>query len=237
MEISPLYQVLIYLEHNGQADIAEIKSWGNAVSRGILGKMEAMRLIDRKTDNESTQFMLSNKGYSFLNSVLDVLHRSVEHWDNKWRVVWFSIPEKERPKRDKFRRALEGLGLRPVLGSAWITPLNLKNEIIKITSDLKIGNSYIMLETENVYGTDREALLSAWDFNKYRLYFEAFITRSTELLNKKSEVGLLELKKLVFEYALILNGEPRLPIELMPKDWPEFRAGLIYKKIRRLILQ
>lgn len=237
MKISPLYQVLIYLEHNGQANADEIKKWGSAVSRGILGKMEAMELIDRLAKDNSVYFSLSNKGYVFLNSVLDVLHRGVKHWDNKWRVVWFSVPEKERPKRDKFRRALEGFGLRPVLGSAWVTPLDLKSDIGSAAKKFNVGNSYILIEAENLFGMDRKTLIGAWNFNKYRVFFEEFISRATKLLNQRPRPGLLELKALVFEYALILNGEPRLPIELMPKDWPEFRASLIYKKIRRLITQ
>ena len=56
-----------------------------------------------------------------------------------------------------------------------------------------------------------------------------------ELFLKNRDASSFEVKKIIFKYALILGNQPKVPIELFPKDWPEFRANLVYKKIRRLI--
>jgi phenylacetic acid degradation operon negative regulatory protein len=234
MNISPLYQVLIYFEDRGEANIEDIKKWGIAVSRGVLGKMEAMGLIEGKKTETTTVYRLSSKGYEYLNKVLDAIHHGTKHWDGKWRMVWFSIPENERPKRDKFRRFLEAQGFKPTLSSLWISPLDLTNNVLSYIKKNALEKYVLAVETSNIYSMQTEDLLKAWDFEQYRSMFENYILHCEEIL-KTNRQNRFELKKLIFEYALILNSQPKLPIELLPKDWPMFRASLYYKRVRRLI--
>ncbi len=234
IQITPLYELLIYLEDKKSIAPKDLEKWGKNVSRGILGKMEAMDLIVKENVTGEVKITLSKKGYLFLNSILDALHKSIVHWDSKWRIVWFSIPESRRPIRDKFRRTLESIGMRPVLGSLWISPLSVGGEVISCARKFGIYEKVIYIETDHVEGLSQSQILSAWDFDKYKQYYEGFIEKADQFLSSKQEVdSRMYLKKLIFEYALILNNEPNLPIELFPNDWPKFRAQLMYKKIRR----
>lgn len=234
MNISPLYEILIYLEDKRHANLNEIKSWGISVSRGVLGKMEAMHLIESVKIGDDSQLKLSKNGYDFLNSILDQIHKQTQHWDMKWRIVWFSIPEKNRPMRDRLRRHLEFLGMRPILNSLWITPLDIKEKIIKHIEKNNLNHHVFFVETEQIYGISLESILKSWNFEKYRAYYEEFMQKADKILSKHDSSNF-EKKKLIFEFASILNCEPQLPIELMPKDWPKFRATLYYKRIRRSI--
>lgn len=230
-----MYEVLIYLEDEKSADWEKLKEWGAAVSRGVLGKMEAMGLVSKKeTENKHFVYSLSPNGYKLLNSTLDVLHKEVYHWDGRWRIVLFTISEKKRPQRDKFRRRLEALGLRPILNSAWITPMDNKQKIRDAAVQFGMSNQFILIETSEIFGLTNNDILKTWDFTKYRSYFEDFI-ESSEKIIKDTGRSSFEIKRMIFEYALILNNEPQVPIELVPKDWPKFRANLQYKKLKRLI--
>jgi len=234
MEISPLYQILIYLEDKRSASLDEIKNWGIAISRGVLGKMEAMGLVESTETNGKIVLKLSQRGYEFLNSILDQIHKDVVHWDGKWRMVWFSIPERERSSRDKFRRFLESLGLKPILNSLWITPLDVKEQVSKYVQKNHLTNRVLLTETEILEGMDTLEILKAWNFDKFRVLYEEFMKKVDLILSSKDSENF-EKKKLIFEYASILNCEPQLPIELLPRDWPRFRAGLYYKRLRRTI--
>lgn len=234
MEISPLYQILIYLEDKGSATLDEIKSWGIAVSRGVLGKMEAMYLVEKTNGPQTISYKLSRKGYEFLNSILDQIHKETQHWDGKWRLVWFSIPEKQRSKRDKFRRYLESLGLKPILNSLWITPVPIKNKLSSYISKHNLNQMVVFVESATIMGLESQQIIAAWDFDVFRLYYNDFMSKADQILNSPQK-NTFELKKLIFEYATILNCEPNLPIELMPRDWPRFRANLYYRKIKRAI--
>ncbi|MCX6809445.1 MAG: hypothetical protein NTZ65_01690 [Candidatus Berkelbacteria bacterium] len=235
MNISPLYELLIFIEDRGSVSISDIQKWGKELSRGILGKMEAMKLIDKKETPEK-QYSLSDSGHKFLNSVLDTIHRPVLHWDSKWRFVWFSIPEKTRSKRDKFRRFLEGIGMKPILNSLWVGAIDQKQIILNEISRLNIQDRILFVETENPSGISKKDILNGWDFETSRSHYEEFIVKCNEYF-PDSYKDSYKTKKLIFEYALILNTEPNLPIELLPDNWPKFRAQLQYKKIKRLLVK
>lgn len=232
--LTALYEILIYIEDKGTVSLEEIKMWGNAVSRGVLGKMEAMGLVQKDIKGERTLYKLSQDGYRFLNSILDALHQNVIRWDGKWRFVWFSISENKRPKRDKFRRYLEALGLKPILNSAWVTPLDLSDEIIKYSRKLQIEDNVLFVEAAKIAGVTQDTLLKAWNFDKYKHELESFINDSQALLNDH-KISRFELKKMIFRYAMVLNNQPKVPTELMPKDWPYLRSQMQYKRIKRLI--
>jgi len=236
VEISPLYEQLIYLEDKRVVTADELRSVNPARFAGVIGKMEVMGLVERQQQDGVKNYRLSEHGYRFLNSVLDTIHSSTLHWDRKWRLLWSSVPEKNRRTRDKLRKALEGLGLRPALRSLWVTPLDLKDRLIETVEQLEIQEQTVIVEAEEGTGISTAALVKAWDFNKCRSLYEDFITQSDQLIHDREQrESPNEIKKLIFQYALILNNEPRLPIELLPKDWPKFRAQLQYKKLRRLL--
>lgn len=230
MGISPLYEVLVFIEDKGTAQVGELTVHTKNQIRGILGKMEAMKLVEK----DENGYSLSKSGQSFLNSILDVVHCSTQHWDGKWRFVSFSISEKNRSKRDKFRRELEGLGLKPYLNSYWITPLDLSDKIVSKATVLKIQDDILILETDHIVGKQDADLVKTWDFEKSRKLFEEFSTDSESLITNPKRTSY-DIKIMIFKYALILNSQPQLPIELMPKDWPQFRANLQYKRVRRLL--
>ncbi len=52
-----------------------------------------------------------------------------EHWDKKWRMVLFDVPEKTRWIRDAFRHHLNQLGFYEFQKSVFIHPFDCQNEI------------------------------------------------------------------------------------------------------------
>lgn len=234
MNISPLYELLIFIENSKEADYQDLKIFSPAILRGVLGKMEAMKLIEKSVQSK---FRVSKEGQRTLNLVLDSLHESTRHWDSKWRFVSFSIPESQRSLRDKFRRFLDQLGVKMIMTGLWITPLDQKTIIEKEAKKLEILKNLIIIESENIItGISSEELKNLWDFDKSKMEIYDFIDESEKYLKSK-EKSAFETKKLIFKYALILSNQPKLPIELFPADWPQFRANLAYKKIRRLLAQ
>ena len=50
-------------------------------------------------------------------------------WDNKWRLVFFDIPEKYRWGRDSLRKKLKELGFFELQKSVFIFPYECKDEV------------------------------------------------------------------------------------------------------------
>lgn len=234
MQLTPLYQLLIKIEDSKRVSLSDLEYVNPAILRGILGKMEAMKLVVK---DETGYYSISKKGQDLLNSILDNLHKSTLHWDQKWRFVSFSIPESKRSLRDKYRREIEAMGLKMILTGLWITPLDLKDQLEQKAKDLGIFSNFMLIESSDIStGISQEQLRNLWPFDKSRQEIYDFINDSTNYLAQKQKISF-ETKKLIFKYAMILENQPKLPIELFPSDWPQFRAQLVYRKVRRLLSQ
>jgi len=66
MKLSPLYEALIFIEDQKKSSLSDLSFLPNAVLRGILGKMEAMKLIEKM---EVSFFKISPNGQALLNSI------------------------------------------------------------------------------------------------------------------------------------------------------------------------
>jgi len=228
--LSPLYKFIVFLEEKGKVDEGELGFKSDKTSRGVIGKMDALKFISRN----ATKISLSDNGYKFLNSILSSLHKSVEHWDGKWRIVYFSTPETKRSSRDRFRRELEALGFRPIIKGLWFSPMPLLEEVKKAEKRCSMAGMVVLIETAHVSSINEQALQRAWDFEKSRKDFDEFIKLSEEALKEKTQ-DRVKVKQLIFYFALVLAREPNLPIELLPKDWPKYRAMLMYKRLKNLL--
>jgi len=169
-----------------------------------------------------------------LNSILDAIHTPISHWDGKWRIVYFSTPENLRARRDKFRRDIEAAGFRPIIKGLWFSPIHSKSLYQRLVDINKMNGMTLFIESGPITEIDVTKVSSAWDFESHKKNFENFISKAEEFIATRDQ-DKIAAKELIFYYALIMNNKPQLPIEFLPNDWPEFRAKLMYKKLRRFI--
>lgn len=229
--LSPLYKIIIFLEEKGEVKSSSIDMIDKKSLRGVVGKMEAMKLIKRNGD----KICLSENGFSYLNSVLDAIHKPTMHWDGKWRIVYFTTPENIRKRRDKFRRVIEQIGFRPLIKGLWFSPTVDCGLIKKIISENDMNGMAVVLESQDVYGISPENIAESWQFSAHRIKYEEFIKLSENFFSSSTKDNFIA-KQLMFKFALLLNSELQLPIELLPKDWPKYRAKLMYKKLKNAVL-
>ena len=60
-------------------------------------------------------------------------------WDEKWRVLIFDIPEKQRGLRDRVRSLLQSFGFVRLQDSVWVYPHNCEDFIALLKAELRIG--------------------------------------------------------------------------------------------------
>ena len=94
------------------------------------------------------------------------------------------------------------------------------------------SNVLIFKTNEIISGLSVNEFAKLWNFEKSKEEIYKYIEDAEKYLVQPDKKNF-ETKKMIFRYALILENQPKLPIELFPKDWPQFRASLIYKKVRR----
>lgn len=116
----------------------------------ILRRFRLNGLVETiKKTNAAEQFSLSKKGkihwlkYQFHNLHL----KKSKHWDKKWQIVLFDIPETQKKIRDALRRKLKNLGFLEFQKSVFIYPFPCKNEINFIINFYNIEENVYYLET------------------------------------------------------------------------------------------
>lgn len=141
-----------------------------AVAPNVLKAMEQMDLIPVRREKEiiarsrerllkrgmlkyqGGRLRLTPKGEKMLDmyTLRDNTFRSSEHWDGKWRILIFDIPETRRRTRDRIREVLTQVGFARLQNSVWIYPYDSEDIITLLKADLKIGRDVLYLIVDSL---------------------------------------------------------------------------------------
>ncbi|MER7842810.1 transcriptional regulator [Kitasatospora sp. NPDC096077] len=146
-------------------------------------------------------------------------------WDGRWRLHTFSVPEQHRPERDALRAALTRLGAAPLTPGAYLSPHDLRAELVTETSESTVGDYLITAEATRLTGpgfTDptsiAERLWPAADtVQAYRPLADALARQPLTPDPDELVVAALELADAL---SRALEQDPLLPPELRPTPWP-----------------
>lgn len=82
-------------------------------------------------DDKGITIKITNDGKKYLKT-FDIdgmaLNKPV-HWDKKWHLVIFDVPEKHKKAREALRRKLKDLNLVRLQDSVWVTPYPCDDEV------------------------------------------------------------------------------------------------------------
>lgn len=90
------------------------------------------RLVDMvDVSDEETKMVITEKGklHAIQFKIEDMQIKTPKHWDGKWRIVVFDIPEKMRNARNALRRKLKELGFYELQKSVMICPFECRDEV------------------------------------------------------------------------------------------------------------
>lgn len=135
-----------------------------------------------------------------------------EPWDEKWRVVSFDIPEKNRKLRDKIRYSLRQLGLKNLQRSLWISPLPVDKFSDRIRKKLDDPRRLVILVGELKGVSSKKLVQRLWNLNAWR-------DKAMKLLDLMEEVDKIDTKLEKKFWSLALD-HPKIPIGLLPNNWP-----------------
>ncbi|MEK7578339.1 MAG: CRISPR-associated endonuclease Cas2 [Patescibacteria group bacterium] len=84
-----------------------------------------------KENNDEVVVRITDGGRKYLKTfdIDDMVLNRPEHWDGKWRLVIFDVPEEHKKARDALRRKLKDLCFVRLQDSVWVTPYPCDDEI------------------------------------------------------------------------------------------------------------
>lgn len=120
--------------------------------RRITYYMKNRGLISYSTRDYENGIILTEKGKQRLKRMdYAKLHvTKPRHWDKKWRLVFFDIPETMKARRNQLNLKLKKLGFKQLQLSIWIHPFPCRSEIEAVCETIKIREYVTYVETSHI---------------------------------------------------------------------------------------
>jgi len=107
-------------------------------------------------------------------------HKKFDPWDGVWRIVIFSIPERERKYRLILQKKLAELGFQKIQKGVYISPHPLLKAIGRCATELGIRQYLTLIEADKI---DREktAIQKIWRLEEINQQYKQFIRQAKKL--------------------------------------------------------
>jgi phenylacetic acid degradation operon negative regulatory protein len=159
------------------------------------------------------------------------------HWDGRWTVVSFSIPEGRRNLRHAARVGLRNLGFAPLYDGVWVSPYDRSGEVVAVLLTLGIRSATVTRAEEAPGSPPEGSPVSAFDVSSVAAAYVDFAERYEPLLERVRAHGFgaaeafLARTTLMSEWNGLRHLDPDLPTELLSPGWPRPRARAVYVAI------
>ena len=110
-------------------------------------RLKRKGLVEFKSENGKKRLRLTPRGEKVMGSIWNETYQlqKPRRWDERWRLVIFDIPEKQRPTRDKIRHLVSRLGFLRLQDSVWVYPYDCEELVTLLKTDLKIGRAVLYI--------------------------------------------------------------------------------------------
>ncbi|MBI5465267.1 CRISPR-associated endonuclease Cas2 [Candidatus Gottesmanbacteria bacterium] len=159
-------------------------------------------------------------------------------WDGKIYLITYDIPETKSRQRSLLRSFLKKLGAAMLQESVWLTPYNPREIINRFVLKNEIQGTVIISDMGRGGGVGetniQDLIIRLYKLEKLNERYEKFISKGknerSEFI-KNAQSPKIPKPYLVFEYLSILEDDPQLPFELLPKAWLGNQAFKIYQSL------
>jgi len=218
--------------------------------RTVLSRMTRKGWLSAERIGTRSWYGLTAKGRKLLESGRErIYHPTTEtEWDGEWSVVVFSVPESRRRLRDALRVRLAWLGFGPLTSGVWISPHDVRAEVLEIAADLKLGKHLEIFRGEHLaHSTPERLVAQCWDLAALDRRYAAFITRWSQEFEHCNQCGMTGARAgihkpctapadcfrrrflLVHEYRAFPLEDPYLPRPLLPNGWNGEKAARLFE--------
>jgi phenylacetic acid degradation operon negative regulatory protein len=206
---------------------------GEHAARATLNRMTRRGLLTSTRHGRRAYLSLKPYAESVLRDGGAQLEAEVvnRNWDGRWMLLAFSVPESRRADRHTLRSQLTWAGFGPLQNGLWISPS--PGDIAGTLAELKLLDYVRIFRAETVAPSDPQHIVAeAWDLGAiadgYRTFLKRWEPGNLGALDDLSREILL-----LTEWLLLIRDDPRLPLELLPDNWPGTRAEELFWSLRR----
>lgn len=163
-------------------------------------------------------------------------------WNKTWQMVILNRGVLPQVELRKLRLLLEKMGFVALQAGVFAAPGVEIKEVKRRLMGENLARAVIMVETKRfVVGDDRAFAAAAWKLDELVDRYRKLISRGESLLNevirqkKLTDGDKLAYNSINFEWMKLLAGVPRLPLKLLPSDWPHLETVELMVKLANAV--
>ncbi|MFH1178576.1 MAG: hypothetical protein V1711_02560 [bacterium] len=121
--------------------------------RTALGRLAALGYITFEKQDGKSYARITDTGRKKLAFELEKKKLDLSkkrHWNGRWRVIIFDVPERRRNTRDRLRIIMQELGFVRLQDSVWVFPYDCEDFIALLKAELKIGTAVLYMVVEEI---------------------------------------------------------------------------------------
>jgi DNA-binding transcriptional regulator PaaX len=205
---------------------------GEHATRATLSRMSRRGLLRTVRRGRQAFLELTEHGTAVLRDGQRRLDGDVveRHWDGRWTLLTFSVPETRRADRHALRTRLGWFGFGPLRSGLWVS--TSATDVSSALAELDLLQHAEVFRAEAFMWTDPTRIArEAWDLPEIAADYERFLQRWTD----RTHGDLDELSRRVqlgAEWLLLIRRDPVLPVALLPPGWPGVRASALFRTLR-----
>lgn len=219
------------------SSLVQLLSWfdiSDDATRVMLSRMRREHWFTAQRVGRSSYYSLTDTGWGLLDEGLTrIFERKSEEWDGTWQVIVYSLPERHRGLRERFRKELAWRGFGPLAASTWIGPHDRAAGLQALLPD----DATFQVFSSRTGSTfeDSSIAASCWDLRSLDQDYVAFVEQYAPWMEPKRaeqvtpEEAFVIRTEITHDYRRFPFRDPDLPSRLLPRDWSGHEAHGVFR--------
>ncbi len=215
-------------------------------ARSTLSRMKRKGWLEAERRGRHSLYRLTPRGKRLLaEGGRRIFEPRDWHWDGRWCLVVYSVPESKRRLRTALRKRLAWLGFGRLAPGTWISPHDRKSEAQALLADLGVGPyAQVFSGVKLAGGEERQIVERCWDLRGLNRKYRRFVARWEPEFQRSvgpQGNGLSPAECFVknfwisHEYSTFPRDDPNLPAQLLPEGWLGVRAAHLVDRYREVL--
>jgi len=216
-------------------EVLERVGVGEHATRSTLARMAERGLLERQRSGRKIYFRMTPRCIAILE---DGRHRI---WNvgalntepsGTWTLLTFSLPEAWGRKRYDLRARLRWAGFGALQNGVWMAPTHV--DMTEIIETLELAGLVQVFHTRPAAPTDPGAVIrQTFDLDSLAQSYREFVRAWAKVGARDASDSLLLTLRLSTQWLRIIRVDPRVPVHLLPPDWPAVRAEHLFRRLHQ----
>ena len=212
--------------------------------RAMVSRMQRKGYLQGRRIGRHSFYRLTERGLKEVRRGGDrAFAASDDVHEERWTVVTYSVPERQRRQRDLLRDCLKWWGFGALAPGTWISPRMLRAEEEAKLRRLGVWEYLEIFRGTHLGPSDAHTLVAhAWPqlehvAGRYRAYLVRYepVLRRCEAGELDDEGCFATQLLSLCQFVAITLEDPALPPPLLPEDWPRPAAQALFKGLQHAL--